>query len=268
MVLGHPFRQRTDSSGNVTLTGAAGTWNFVASKTYWQASSWSWDYQHTTTKVAWLLSESPLSSAQVASYAYAAGFRGGNLVRCRCGFGMQNQVFMLGLPNVNSLSSVDRGLWQVNDAAHGTNGIYDPWCPATITLFTEALSNAKTIVWNGPMGVFEIDAFGRGTAALVHSIANSYAMTIVGGGDTDVAVHKTGESDKITFISTGGGASLELLEGKILSGDSSPRKLRYPGVIKNAEIKLKKGKIRTSSLFLLFSIQGSSAARAEYICVT
>ena len=88
--------------------------------------------------------------------------------------------------------------------------------PATITLFTEALNNAKTIVWNGPMGVFEIDAFGRGTAALVHSIANSYAMTIVGGGDTDVAVHKTGESDKITFISTGGGASLELLEGKIL----------------------------------------------------
>ncbi|HQB14995.1 MAG TPA: phosphoglycerate kinase, partial [Syntrophales bacterium] len=90
--------------------------------------------------------------------------------------------------------------------------------PATITLFTEALANAKTIVWNGPMGVFEIDAFGRGTAAMVHSIANSYAMTIVGGGDTDVAVHKTGESDKITYISTGGGASLELLEGKVLPG--------------------------------------------------
>ncbi|MCX7816442.1 MAG: phosphoglycerate kinase [Syntrophales bacterium] len=88
--------------------------------------------------------------------------------------------------------------------------------PATITLFTEALSNAKTIVWNGPMGVFEIDAFSRGTSALVHSIANSYAITIVGGGDTDVAVHKTGESDKITYISTGGGAFLELLEGKKL----------------------------------------------------
>jgi phosphoglycerate kinase len=88
--------------------------------------------------------------------------------------------------------------------------------PATITLFTEALSNAKTIIWNGPMGVFEIDAFGRGTAAMVHSVANSYALTIVGGGDTDVAVHKTGESDKISFISTGGGASLELLEGKVL----------------------------------------------------
>lgn len=90
--------------------------------------------------------------------------------------------------------------------------------PATITLFTEALANAKTIVWNGPMGVFEIDAFGRGTAALAHGVANSYALTIVGGGDTDVAVHKTGESDKITYISTGGGASLELLEGKVLPG--------------------------------------------------
>jgi phosphoglycerate kinase len=90
--------------------------------------------------------------------------------------------------------------------------------PATITLYTEALSNAKTIVWNGPMGVFEIDAFSRGTTALTHSVANSYALTIVGGGDTDVAVHKTGESDKITYISTGGGASLELLAGKVLPG--------------------------------------------------
>ena len=88
--------------------------------------------------------------------------------------------------------------------------------PATITLFTEALQNAKTIVWNGPMGVFEIDAYSRGTTALVHSVANSYAMTIVGGGDTDVAVNRTGESDKITYISTGGGASLQLLGGKIL----------------------------------------------------
>jgi len=88
--------------------------------------------------------------------------------------------------------------------------------PATITLFTEALGNAKTVVWNGPMGVFEIDAFGRGTAALAHSVANSYALTIVGGGDTDKAIHEAGESDKITYISTGGGASLELLEGKVL----------------------------------------------------
>jgi len=88
--------------------------------------------------------------------------------------------------------------------------------PATIMLFTEALGNAKTIVWNGPMGVFEIDAFSRGTYAMAHSVANSYALSIVGGGDTDVAIHKAGESSNITYISTGGGASLELLEGKVL----------------------------------------------------
>ncbi len=88
--------------------------------------------------------------------------------------------------------------------------------PATIALFTEALNNAKTIVWNGPMGVFEIDAFSRGTTALTHALANSYATTIVGGGDTDVAINRTGESDRITYISTGGGASLELLGGKVM----------------------------------------------------
>lgn len=88
--------------------------------------------------------------------------------------------------------------------------------PATITLFTEALSNAKTIVWNGPMGVFEIDAFSRGTSALAHSVANSYALSIVGGGDTDVAIDKAGERDNMSYISTGGGAFLELLEGKEL----------------------------------------------------
>ncbi len=90
--------------------------------------------------------------------------------------------------------------------------------PATITLFTEALNNAKTIVWNGPMGVFEIDAFSRGTSALAHSVANSYALSIVGGGDTDVAIDKAGERDNMSYISTGGGAFLELLEGKELPG--------------------------------------------------
>ncbi len=88
--------------------------------------------------------------------------------------------------------------------------------PATITLFSEALGNAKTIVWNGPMGVFEKDAYSRGTFALAHSVANSYALTIVGGGDTDVAIHRAKESDNISYISTGGGAFLELLEGKRL----------------------------------------------------
>lgn len=88
--------------------------------------------------------------------------------------------------------------------------------PATIALFREVISDAKTIMWNGPMGVFEIDAFSMGTFSLVHAVAQSHALTIVGGGDTDLAVHRTGESDYITYISTGGGASLELLEGKKL----------------------------------------------------
>lgn len=88
--------------------------------------------------------------------------------------------------------------------------------PATIMVYTEALSNAKTIVWNGPMGVFEIDAFSRGTSSLAHSVANSYALSIVGGGDTDVAIANAGESDNMSYISTGGGAFLELLEGKDL----------------------------------------------------
>ena len=90
--------------------------------------------------------------------------------------------------------------------------------PASVKLFTEALQDAKTIIWNGPMGVFEIDAFSRGTFAIAHSVADAYAMTIVGGGDTDLAVHRAGVSDAISFISTGGGASLQLLEGKELPG--------------------------------------------------
>ncbi len=90
--------------------------------------------------------------------------------------------------------------------------------PATVTLFTEALQNAKTIIWNGPMGVFEMDAFSRGTFAIVSAVANAHALTIVGGGDTDSAVHRAGEYAKISYISTGGGAFLELMEGKKLPG--------------------------------------------------
>lgn len=93
--------------------------------------------------------------------------------------------------------------------------------PASVKLFSEALQNAKTIIWNGPMGVFEIDAFSRGSFAIAHSVADAYALSIVGGGDTDYAVHKAGVSDAITFISTGGGASLQLLEGKELPGISA-----------------------------------------------
>jgi phosphoglycerate kinase len=93
--------------------------------------------------------------------------------------------------------------------------------PASVKLFSEAIQNAKTIIWNGPMGVFEMDAFSRGTYATAHAVSDAYALTIVGGGDTDYAVHKAGVSDSITFISTGGGASLLLLEGKDLPGISA-----------------------------------------------
>ncbi|MBP8117236.1 MAG: phosphoglycerate kinase [Nitrospira sp.] len=90
--------------------------------------------------------------------------------------------------------------------------------PASVKLFSEAVQDAKTILWNGPMGMFEVDAFARGTLAMAHSVANAYALTIVGGGETALAIHRAGESESISFISTGGGAALELLEGKILPG--------------------------------------------------
>jgi phosphoglycerate kinase len=90
--------------------------------------------------------------------------------------------------------------------------------PATSLLYSEVLYDAKTIIWNGPLGVFEMDAFSRGSIAMVHKVADSHALTIVGGGDTDVVVHKAGESERIDYISTGGGAFLALLEGKVLPG--------------------------------------------------
>jgi phosphoglycerate kinase len=90
--------------------------------------------------------------------------------------------------------------------------------PASVKLFSEAIQNAKTILWNGPMGVFENDAYARGTLSVAHSVANAYALTIVGGGDTALAVHRAGESESMSFISTGGGATLQLLEGKELPG--------------------------------------------------
>jgi phosphoglycerate kinase len=90
--------------------------------------------------------------------------------------------------------------------------------PASVKLFSEAIQDAKTVLWNGPMGVFEIDAFSRGTFDIAHAVADAYALTVVGGGDTDLAVHRAGVSDSISFISTAGGASLQLLEGKELPG--------------------------------------------------
>ncbi len=88
----------------------------------------------------------------------------------------------------------------------------------TIKLFTKKIEEAKTIIWNGPMGVFEMPAFVEGTKKIAQAMANSDAVTIIGGGDSAAAVEKFGFADKISHISTGGGASLEFLEGKILSG--------------------------------------------------
>lgn len=96
--------------------------------------------------------------------------------------------------------------------------------PETSTLYAKALGDAATIIWNGPLGVFEMDAFSRGTLEMARCLADSGALTIVGGGDTDAAIHKAGVADKITYISTGGGAFLELLEGKILPGVAALQK--------------------------------------------
>lgn len=90
--------------------------------------------------------------------------------------------------------------------------------PATLKLFSEAIELSNTVIWNGPMGLYEIDKFAKGTYRIASVIADSYAYTIVGGGDTTDAVEKAGEKEKFSFVSTGGGASLELLEGKILPG--------------------------------------------------
>lgn len=90
--------------------------------------------------------------------------------------------------------------------------------PATAQMFKLALNDANTILWNGPMGVYEMDKFLKGSMKVSHAVASSFATTVVGGGDTADLVRVTGDEDEMTFISTGGGASLELIEGKVLPG--------------------------------------------------
>lgn len=90
--------------------------------------------------------------------------------------------------------------------------------PASVVLFNEALADARTIVWNGPMGAFEMDAYARGTMALAHTVASSHALSVTGGGDSNAAVKQSGEAENISYMSTGGGAFLMLMEGKELPG--------------------------------------------------
>ena len=90
--------------------------------------------------------------------------------------------------------------------------------PKTEAIYAEAIKDAKTVIWNGPMGVFEFENFNKGTIAVAKAMADSSATTIIGGGDSAAAVNILGFGDKMTHISTGGGASLEFLEGKVLPG--------------------------------------------------
>jgi phosphoglycerate kinase len=107
---------------------------------------------------------------------------------------------------VVSIDAVPQG-WQALDIG-----------PATITKFTTELSGSQLIVWNGPMGVFEFEPFAKGTMAIANAVASTDAVSIVGGGDSAAAIRRAGLADQISHVSTGGGASLEFLEGKTLPG--------------------------------------------------
>ena len=113
--------------------------------------------------------------------------------------GAAHEVLAIGNPHLDDRIGVDIG-------------------PATITAYGAAIADAKTVVWNGPMGVFEIPAFAAGTNAIARAVAAVTGTTIIGGGDSIAAVKKAGVEDRITHISTGGGASLEFLAGRTLPG--------------------------------------------------
>lgn len=131
---------------------------------------------------------------------------------------------------INFLLPVDNVVCQTIDFAAGTvgelkvmEGIEDGWAgvdigPKTVELYKNEIAKSKTILWNGPMGVFEIKECAKGTFAIAEAVAKSDAISIVGGGDSVKAVKKSGYAKDVTFISTGGGASLEFLEGKQLPG--------------------------------------------------
>jgi len=104
--------------------------------------------------------------------------------------------------------------------------------PETVELFKKKLSAARTIVWNGPLGIFEMDAFSKGTEEIARFVATLKAVTIIGGGDTAAAVAKFKLQDKMTHISTGGGASLEFLEGRTLPGIAALTDKQEPSCVR------------------------------------
>src|SRR5580765_2016313 len=114
-------------------------------------------------------------------------------------------------------ASATTAVLKVDDAAIGERMGLDIG-PDTIQQYVGLLADAKTVVWNGPMGVFEIDKFAAGTNAVAKAVANVKGTTIIGGGDSIAAIKKAGMADRITHISTGGGASLEFLGGRTLPG--------------------------------------------------
>lgn len=127
--------------------------------------------------------------------------------------------FLIPIDNVVATEYSADAEWKVVDS----DEIPDGWMgldigPKTRALFAEAVANAGTVVWNGPMGVSEWENFANGTIAVAKAVADSDAISIIGGGDSAAAVEKLGFADKMTHISTGGGASLEFLEGKVLPG--------------------------------------------------
>ncbi len=109
------------------------------------------------------------------------------------------------------------GCFEMPNFANGTETVLDIG-PETAKLYAEAVKSAKTVVWNGPMGCFEMPNFANGTETVAKALSETDAVTIIGGGDSAAAVNQLGYGDKMTHISTGGGASLEFLEGKELPG--------------------------------------------------
>ncbi len=134
----------------------------------------------------------------------------------------ENVKLLLPIDNVCARDFENDSYKQVSDMGHlCTDLMIMDIGPKTIQLFTEEILKAKTIFWNGPMGVFEMPNFAVGTLQIARALIQSKAITIVGGGDSIAAVEKFGLADKMTHISTGGGASLEFLEGKPLPGLSA-----------------------------------------------